>query len=103
MIKAHNRFFLIGILAMVLFFSTYQLTESPHTWYDEGAIIQRAINFLRYGTMHYQVAPDKFSSAAFDSTGYPVIFPISLTFKYFGIGLLQARAVMVVFLLLFFW
>ena len=100
MAKDYNLIFLIGILAAVFFFATYQLAESPHTWYDEGAIIQRAINFLHYGTMHYQMAPGQFSSAVFDSTGYPVIYPISLAFKYFSIGLLQARAVMAVFILL---
>src|SRR3989344_5252003 len=100
MSRASNLIFVIGLLAAAFFFSTYQLMESPHTWYDEGAIIQRAINFLRYGTMHYQVAPNQFSSAALDSTGYPVIYPIALAFKYFGIGLLPARAVMAVFILL---
>ncbi|OGY64304.1 MAG: hypothetical protein A3I89_01280 [Candidatus Harrisonbacteria bacterium RIFCSPLOWO2_02_FULL_41_11] len=100
MSKTANLIFIIGLLVAVFFFATYDLTESPHTWYDEGAIIQRAITYLRYGTMHYQVAPDQFSSAAFDSTGYPVIYPIALAFKYFGIGLLPARAVMAVFILL---
>jgi len=90
----------IFLIAIALFFGTYKLTESPPTWYDEGIILQPAINLALIGKMVVQVAPESVISPQFISVGYPVIYPISFVFKYFGIGLLQARVVMVVFIML---
>ena len=85
----------------VLFLATYKLTESPPTWMDEGLIIQPVKNLVESGVYEVQIAPDHFVSPSFISTSYPVTFPIALSFKLFGVGLLQARAVMVLYILLF--
>jgi hypothetical protein len=91
---------LIGALfAVLVFFSVSKLTESPPTWFDEGIYLQAAINTALHGAQELQLSPETFSSTAFVTGGFPFLVPISLSFKLFGIGLLQARAVMVLFLL----
>lgn len=87
------------IFCVTLFFSTYKLTESPKTWMDEGIISQVSKNLADYNKHALQVAPETFESAGVVSTGFPVTFPISLSFKLFGVGILQERAVMVVFII----
>lgn len=88
---------LFGVLA---FFATDKLIETPPTWFDEGIYIQAAINDSLHGAQSLQLAPDTFSSTAYVTGGFPFLKPISWTFSVFGIGLLQARIVMVVFLFL---
>ena len=100
MIKGFQRLILPGILLIVLGFGTIRLSESPTVWGDEGMIIELAINLVQHGAIKTQIAPNEFISAAFVTTGFPVIYPVAASFKIFGIGLLQARAVMVVYLLL---
>ncbi len=91
----------VGML-LVGFISAYRLTESPPTWLDEGIITQVAINEARFGPHAVlQTAPGEVVSAGYVSTGYPATFPIAASFKIFGVGITQARAVMAVFILLF--
>ena len=95
------------ILAIVLLsliflgFGTYRLTESPATWDDEGMIGQLSINLATHGIMGIQEAPGVFQSGAFMSVGFPYLFPLALSFKIFGVGILQARAVSIAFGVLF--
>jgi len=86
---------LFGVLA---FFSLNKLTESPPTWFDEGIYLQAAINDSLHGAQELQLAPGTFSSTAYVTGGFPFLKPISWVFSLFGIGLLQARLVMVFFI-----
>ena len=100
--KKWEIFFLVLLLALAFSLSTYKLTESPPTWFDEGYIIQSALNLVESGKMEIQIAPNKIvRSSELFSTGYPVTYPVGIVMKFFGRGLLQARAVMVLFLMLF--
>lgn len=95
--------FLTTLLFFVaIFFSTYRLTESPPVWMDEGVIVQTAKNLAEKGVYGLQIAPNKFVSSGFVTTSYPLIYPIALSLKFFGVGILQARIVMVAFILVFF-
>lgn len=94
--------FLLFTAVVVLFLSTYKISESPPIWMDEGIITQVAENVATQGVNGIQVAPGEFVSAGFVTTSYVVTHPIALFFKFFGVGLLQARAVMVLFLFAFF-
>lgn len=100
-------FFVVFLLAAAFFFAAYELTESPPTWFDEGFIIQSAINLVRTGEMGAQVAPGAvLKNPEFFSTGFPLAYPVGWSMKIFGQGLLPARAVMVLFtlsLVLFFY
>jgi len=96
------KIFLLSVAcAFTLFMASYRMVETPPTWMDEGAIVQVAMNLADHGTYTYQVAPDSFVSAGFLTTSYPVIVPLALVFKIFGVGLLQARTLMLLFILFF--
>jgi len=97
----YEKFFLVFLLIVTLFFVTYKLTESPPTWYDEGFIIQSAENLVAHGRLGIQVEPGKFvEDATFFSTGFPIAYPIGWVLCFFGKSLLLARSVMVIFCLL---
>jgi len=83
------------VLGALLF---WRLTESPPTWMDEGAIDQVAMNLAQKGIYGYQIAPRQFVSAEFLTTGYPVVYPVALSFLIFGKSLFSARLVMVLFI-----
>ena len=99
---AHTLLVVVAML-VTLFFATYKLTESPPTWLDEGIISQVAMNMVQGHTWHtvLQPAPGEYVSAGYVSTSYPVTYPVALSFELFGAGLLQARIVMVLFIMLF--
>mgnify|MGYP001249997562 CR=1 FL=1 len=88
-----------GALVVLLFLSLYNLTNYPVTWFDEGSHLHVPKTLVRFG-----VYAD-YSSEGFRyygptaGIGPTVFLPIAAVFKVFGIGLLQARLVMVVYLL----
>jgi len=86
-------------LSLVLFFSIYKLTESPPVWMDEGIITQVAKNIALHGINGIQVAPEVFDPAWYVTTSYTVTLPISIIFSLFESGILQARSVMVFFII----
>lgn len=88
----------LAVLA-ILFLATYHLTDYPTTWFDEGSHLHVPKTLVRFSVY-----------ADYSSDGYryygptvgvgPTVFlPIAAAFKLFGIGLLQARTVMVLYLL----
>ncbi len=90
---------LIVLLGIGALLSVYKLTESPPTWYDEGIYNQIAINTSLHGAQGIQVAPSTFVSSGFVTGGYPFFLPVAWSVKMFGIGILQVRMVMVLFLI----
>ena len=101
----HNgiRLATLAAAALLVFLSTFHLTESPPIWTDEGHLSQVAMNMVAHGPQTLlQVAPGKFESGAFSATsGYPVLFPVAAAFYAFGTTLMSARLVMVIFIVLF--
>jgi len=88
------------VLLLTLVLATHKLTESPPTWLDEGIITQVAHNMLSVGPhAMLQVAPEQYVSAGYVTTAYTVTAPIAVAFSLFDYGLWQARAVMVLYLL----
>lgn len=90
----------LGILCLILILSLVNLTEFPVTWFDEGSHLHVPKTLVRFG-----VYAD-YSSEGFRyygptvGVGPTVFLPIALVFKLLGVGLLQARIVMAIFLLL---
>jgi hypothetical protein len=86
-------------ILIILFLAFYNLTEFPTTWFDEGSHLHVPKTFVRFG-----VYAD-YSSEGFrhygptQGLGPTVLLPIAAMFKIAGIGLLQARLVMVTYLL----
>ncbi|MEK7144848.1 MAG: glycosyltransferase family 39 protein [Patescibacteria group bacterium] len=91
---------LLVLFSLVAFFSLYRLSESPPTWYDEGMILQVAENIALHGVMGLQLAPGEFVSAAYISSGFPVTVPVAASFYLFGVNIVTARAVAVLFIFL---
>lgn len=87
------------LLVLASGFSFYRLTESPPVWYDEGYYIQAALSVAETGGQSLQVAPGERESVQFVTVGFPLIYPLAAVFKVFGVGVFQARAVVVFFLL----
>jgi hypothetical protein len=88
-----------ALVVVLLFLAGYNLTEYPVTWFDEGSHLHVPKTLLRFG-----VYAD-YSSEGFRyygptvGVGPTVMLPIAAVFKLFGIGLLQARLVMALYLL----
>jgi 4-amino-4-deoxy-L-arabinose transferase-like glycosyltransferase len=88
----------VGIV-FVLFLALYNLTDYPLTWFDEGSHLHVPKTLVRFG-----VYAD-YSSEGFRhygptlGIGPTVMLPVAAAFRLFGIGLLQARLVMVLYLL----
>jgi 4-amino-4-deoxy-L-arabinose transferase-like glycosyltransferase len=88
----------VGV-ALVLFLALYNLTDYPLTWFDEGSHLHVPKTLVRFG-----VYAD-YSSEGFRhygptlGIGPTVVLPIAAIFRLFGIGLLQARLVMALYLL----
>ncbi|NLE77730.1 MAG: hypothetical protein GX605_13385, partial [Chloroflexi bacterium] len=86
-------------IACILFLSLYNLDSYPLTWFDEGSHLHVPKTLVRFG-----VYAD-YSSEGFRhygptlGVGPTVMLPIAAAFRLFGIGLLQARLVMVLYLL----
>ncbi len=94
---------IIILFAAAVFLSVFKLTQSPPIWTDEGIFIQAAMNLADSGKMALQTAPGVILPSVTITCGYPALYPISLVFKYFGAGILQARIVAIIFLLLAVW
>jgi hypothetical protein len=86
-------------VAIVLFLALYNLTDYPLTWFDEGSHLHVPKTLVRFG-----VYAD-YSSEGFRhygptiGLGPTVMLPIAAVFRLFGVGLLQARLVMALYLL----
>lgn len=88
-------------IACLVALATVHLTRWPATWFDEGSHLHVPKTIVRYG-----VYADR-SSEGFRyygpslSVGPTVMLPIAAAFAAFGVGLLQARLVMAVYLVAF--
>jgi putative flippase GtrA len=86
---------------LTIFIATYALSESPALWYDEGLYSQVATRVMDTGLQSLQVAPDEFVSTQYITVGYPLLYPVALSYKFFGIGAFEGRIVMAGFIVLF--
>jgi hypothetical protein len=76
-----------GLLAFLIF---YQLDTYPTPWFDEGFHLLAAEKLALSG--EYRFGP---------AVGPTVFYPVAAAFRLFGIGLVQARLVMVGYLIVF--
>jgi 4-amino-4-deoxy-L-arabinose transferase-like glycosyltransferase len=84
---------------IVVFLATYHLDSYPTTWFDEGSHLHVPKTLVEYG-VYADISSEGFRY--FGPTigvGPMVMLPIALAFKLSGIGLLQARLVMALYLL----
>jgi hypothetical protein len=89
----------IVFAAGVAFLAMYRLADYPTTWFDEGSHLHVPKALLRYG-VYADYSSDGFRY--FGPTlgvGPTVLLPIAAMFKLLGVGLVQARLVIVAYLL----
>lgn len=92
---------LIAATSIALFASTYKLSEAPGIWYDEGYYTQIGMNVAAIGKQVLQTEPGVYVPTSYITVGYPLTIPLSISYKIFGVGVLQGRSVMVLFILSF--
>jgi 4-amino-4-deoxy-L-arabinose transferase-like glycosyltransferase len=88
----------VALAIFVVGFAFFHLTDFPTPWFDEGVHLHVPETLVRYG-VYADRSSDGFRY--FGPTlgvGPTVMLPIAGAFKIFGIGLLQARVVMALFL-----
>lgn len=90
------------LLIAVVVGSLPVLTTKPRLWYDEGINIEFAKNFLDFGKLDVLIAPGEFSGLTrfYQASGYPLSLPLSLFFRIFGFGPVQARVYMLGWMIL---
>lgn len=94
-----KRVALIALSILCLGFCLYRLTESPPFWYDEGWYVQTSTNLATTGIDGIQLQPGLIQHVPFLTVGYPLIYPLALWLKIFGLGVASARSLMVLFIL----
>lgn len=89
-----------GLVALLLL-GMYRQPYYPSPWLDEGFVLQGAINLVRYGQYAMKsVEGFRVLDQPLIANGPGIVLPLAGAFALFGVGLLQARLVMVVYLVL---
>jgi hypothetical protein len=89
---------IFGILA-IYFFVFHNLTRFPTPWFDEGSHLHVPKTLVLHG-VYADISSEGFRYyGPTIGVGPTVMLPIAAMFKLFGIGLLQARIVMVLYLI----
>ncbi|MDW8068675.1 MAG: glycosyltransferase family 39 protein [Anaerolineae bacterium] len=86
-------------VAGILFLALYNLTDYPLTWFDEGSHLHVPKALVRFGVYADYSSEGLRYYGPTIGVGPTVMLPIAAVFKVFGIGLLQARLVMALYLL----
>jgi 4-amino-4-deoxy-L-arabinose transferase-like glycosyltransferase len=94
------RWGLMGLAVVLLLFLAFtNLTRYPVIWYDEGSHLHVPKTLVTLGK-YADLSSEGFRYyGPVIGVGPTVMLPIALSFKIFGIGLLQARVVMALYLL----
>ncbi len=94
---------LLLLASVVLFFGIVfsGFPDRPGPWFDEGVNLGIAKTFTEDGVFSLRLGPGEYvrERGLMISTNYPVLIPISLMFHMFGVGLAQAKIVMILFLI----
>lgn len=90
---------LLGV-GFLLFLALYNQPYYPSTWFDEGLVLQGAMNIVMYGK-YAMLSTDGFRvlDQPLIANGPGIVLPLSAVFSIFGIGLLQARLLAAAFFL----
>src|SRR5688572_16502074 len=88
----------VALLAITLVLACYNLDRSPRTWQDEGGALLIARTLVEDGVYAIRTSDGYQTFGSIQSVGPTVILPLALSFKLFGVGLLQGRLVMAAWL-----
>lgn len=99
-IQQHRYGALVGLLAL-LFLGLFHQPYYPTTWFDEGLVLQGAINLVQHGQYAMRsVEGFRVLDQPLTANGPGVVLPITVVFAIFGIGLLQARILVALYFIL---
>jgi 4-amino-4-deoxy-L-arabinose transferase-like glycosyltransferase len=87
------------VAAVFVFLAFYNLGDYPTTWFDEGSHLHVPKLLVRSGEYSDYSSDGLRTFGPTLGVGPTVMLPVAGAFKIFGIGLLQARAVIALFLL----
>jgi 4-amino-4-deoxy-L-arabinose transferase-like glycosyltransferase len=95
-----RRYMMPIVVSLVLaFLAVYHLGDYPQTWFDEGSHLHVPKTLVRFG-VYADYSSDGFRYyGPTVGIGPTIMLPIAAAFRLFGIGLLQARLIMVLYLL----
>ena len=98
-LKNHKTLLWIFAILAVYFFVFHNLTRFPVTWFDEGSHLHVPKTLARYG-VYADISSEGFRYyGPTIGVGPTVMLPVAAMFKLFGIGLLQARLVIALYLI----
>jgi 4-amino-4-deoxy-L-arabinose transferase-like glycosyltransferase len=81
--------FWAAFIFIILFLLLYELNNWPSVWWDEGWTLDAARNWITHGHLGHYL--DGQPVAARSPVRFPVVVPVSLSMKIFGIGTWQGR------------
>lgn len=95
-----ERAWLLALIGGALLLALLNLPYAPRTWFDEGSHLHVPKTLIQYG-VYADISSEGFRYyGPTIGVGPTVMLPIALVLQLFGIGLLQARLVIVLYLLL---
>ena len=99
-LSSFQKILVVLIFSTITFFGLFRLTESPPFGFDEGWAVQVATNLSQVHLDGLQFSPGNIEHVSvLTSVGYPLLYTLAFWFKLFGVGIFQARLMMVVFML----
>lgn len=100
MISSRKKQILITIIGLgfVAFLALYNQPYYPSTWFDEGLVLQGAMNIVLHGKYAMSsVEGFRVLDQPLIANGPGIVLPISAMFSIFGVGLMQARILVAVY------
>lgn len=98
-----NNILFVFLFLVFLFLLFYGFPNSPSPWFDEGVNLGVAKSWVENSVYGLELGPGEYiQQKHLITTGYPVLGWIGLSFQLFGVGMWQAKIVMILFLISFF-
>jgi len=90
----------VALIIIVPFLAFYNLRLSPHPWHDDSSVMLVSKTLVKDGVYAMRSSEGYQTHGPVQSVGPTVILPVALSYKVFGVGLTQGRAVVGIYLLL---
>ncbi|NLE45694.1 MAG: hypothetical protein GX620_13310 [Chloroflexi bacterium] len=92
-------FWLGLLLAATLLVAGVRLGDYPRICFDEGYYLQLAKNLVLHGEYALVNPPQELDRFGLGNSSPTLILPIALAFRFFGVGIVQARLVSAIYLM----
>src|SRR5579859_4350083 len=100
MFSTIEQIWLAALIAALLLLALVNLPYAPRTWFDEGSHLHVPKTIVQHG-VYADISSEGYRYyGPTIGIGPTIMLPIALVFEVFGIGLLQGRLVIFVYLLI---